>query len=95
MSDHVAVAIHSHYLALIIHVQRNGLAGTGKTKCTEESIVIEKSVRLTVRKRFCHIIIEIEPHNLANIIDGVGNGEGSFGERDIDCQEQASIPKKP
>ena len=40
------------------------------------------------------MVIEIEPHNLANVVDGVGSGEGSFREQDIERQEQASIPKK-
>ena len=90
----VAVAINSHYLAMIVNVHRKGRAGNqGTSNEMKTPLVIEKSVRVTVRKRLCHIVIEIEPYNLANVVDGVGTGGGSFRERYIERQEQASIPK--
>ena len=51
-------------------------------------------MRVPVRKRFCHMVIEIEPYDLADVVDSGGSGQCSFRERYIERQEQASIPKK-
>src|SRR4030095_5553217 len=48
MWEVIAIAIDAYDLAMIINVQRKGRAGTGNIKGTENSIVIEKSVKVTV-----------------------------------------------
>jgi hypothetical protein len=95
MSHHVAAAINSQNLTMIINIHRKGGCGTGKIKRGEESIVIEESVSVTIRKGFCHVVIEIEPNNLANVVDCIRSGAGSSREWYIDRQEQPSVPKEP
>src|SRR5258706_1227206 len=79
---------------MVVNVRRSNLYGSGKIKRSENSIIIDKSVSVTVGKRCRHVIIEIKSNNLANVVDCRRRRDTSVSQWCINREEQTGIPKK-
>src|SRR5439155_26478570 len=84
----------SHDLAIVVEVNGERCDSIRKIERGEDSIIVKKSTIMPVRKRLCHVVIEVESDDLPDVVYSARSRESRFRKRYGNREKLARIPKK-